>query len=157
MKPQQLDKLLRLIKRTGDKCVILDRDSDETFALMSLDEYEYLLNGVDELDEMDEDGLWSKIDNDVSRWREKHEGEGVEELPKLPSVDDGWTPATEPVVTESMDLLEDLPEEKPAEPEILPITEPGQQVEPTNNITSDEIPLHDVPEDEEEKFYLEPV
>lgn len=44
MTTEQLNHLLAFIKKTGDKAVVLDPASDEVFALLSLADYEQLLN-----------------------------------------------------------------------------------------------------------------
>lgn len=47
MQNSQLDRLLRLIRRTGDKAVVVDRESEHIFMLMDLDDYEGMLDVVD--------------------------------------------------------------------------------------------------------------
>lgn len=42
MKDEQLKRLMNLTRVTGDRLVIADKDSDEVFVLMNLDEYEEL-------------------------------------------------------------------------------------------------------------------
>lgn len=45
MKNSQLDRLLRFAQRTGDRLIVTDSDGKQPVVILSLDEYEALLDG----------------------------------------------------------------------------------------------------------------
>jgi hypothetical protein len=66
---KNLDKILSLIAKTGDKFITSSPDGD--FVIMSLMAYESLLNKSNpNLDEMSEDELIDKINEEIAEWRE---------------------------------------------------------------------------------------
>ena len=46
MKNSQLDRLLRFAQRTGDRLIITDSEGKQPVVILSLDEYELLLDGA---------------------------------------------------------------------------------------------------------------
>ncbi len=189
MKQKQLDRIIRLVKRTGDRFVVLDRDTDEAMVVMNLDEYEDLLNTTTEVENLAEEEMLSRLNHDINRWQEQHEKKSP--LPQIQYEEPEIEPDLE---EEEMDKEEekeqDLPEklqepenlakfsqeiedseledeiefapmsepipEPPAEPVkyIAPIS-PASEATPNTNFAEED--LSDLPEGEEEKFYLEPV
>ena len=191
MKQKQLDRIIRLVKRTGDRFVILDRDTDEAMVVMNLNEYEDLLNTTTEVENLAEEEMLSRLNHDINRWQEQNN-----KKPALPQIQYGET--EEPEVEE--EEVEELEEEAEKLPELenlpeisqeiedselddcddfIPEThtisftpelikpEPVQYVAPTPitelpagvqpQVTFAEQDLSDLPEGEEEKFYLEPI
>jgi PHD/YefM family antitoxin component YafN of YafNO toxin-antitoxin module len=79
MFPEQLKKILNLIKKTGDKVIIYNENEPESaFALMNLDEYEKMAAGTDKLDntpviadnpDLTADDLTDRINCDISTWK----------------------------------------------------------------------------------------
>ena len=79
MFPEQLKKILNLIKKTGDKVIIYNENEPESsFALMNLDEYENLAGGVEKLkdspiiasnSDLTCDDLTDRINCDISTWK----------------------------------------------------------------------------------------
>ena len=170
---------MRLVRNTGDRLVILDRESDETMVMMNLDEYENLIQGgcdCDCEDDSDEEG-WSAGDDDDD------EDDDEDELDEFV---DAWerkakdTRPDEPIHFETPETTEEtfepLEEFEIAEPVVEPMTE--EPVAPevplvTNPVKTQplhsgsmasvaailsEEPLGDVPHEEvEEPFLLEPV
>lgn len=147
MNEKQLDRALRLVKRTGDKLLVADRDSDEVFAIMNLDDYENLLAGEAVWDEMSEEDMMNKVNRDIASWRSHHQTEDWDDLTK----EDDWTAPAEAAPAGEI----------PPEPDIEPITPEDALITPAEPHSADnsteEVSLSDVPEEEEEKFYLEPV
>ena len=156
MQNNQLNRLLKLINRTGDRLVVLDKDTDTSVVMMEIDEYEKILNGGPRLEDMSESDILDKINREVAVWREKNmansadavlEEEPVvckptveEEIPEIDEVED--EEIDEELAEISHKEVEKIPEE--------PIT--------INPIIGPEVELKDLPDDgEEEKFYLEPV
>lgn len=154
MNSEQLQRTLRLLRRTGDRGIILDSASDEVFVLMDADSYEDLLDTT----------------------------EAIEPPPRFPKRESVPEVVAEEDSTGdiALDDLIDL-EERRGEPESSGAM-PMQQVikNAVRSVNSDfkkldfsdvwpisrasavlsEENLSDVPDDtepEEEKFYLEPV
>lgn len=153
MKQKQLDRIIRLVKRTGDRFVILDRDTDEAMVVMNLDEYEDLLNTTTEVENLAEEEMLSRLNSDINRWQEQNEKRAT--LPQIQY--------DEP---EEIDEVEEEEQENEPEfeklPEIKDLAEVSQEIEietsevaPNANFAEED--LSDLPEGEEEKFYLEPI
>ncbi len=64
----QLDKILKLITRTGDKFIILKDDNE--FVVFNLDDYIKLLDNKSQITELSEAELLHKINRDIALWRE---------------------------------------------------------------------------------------
>ena len=66
---KNLGKILSLITKTGDKFITSSCEGDSV--IMSLAAYENLVNkGTPNLDEMSEDELVDKINDEIAEWRE---------------------------------------------------------------------------------------
>lgn len=181
MKQNQLDRIIKLVRRTGDRFVIMDKETEETMVLMNLNEYESLLNDTSSLEDLGEEDMLNKLNHDISRWQtqktrqpmsvwederkdslptvqieeilpEVHEVEGLDEMEEIEEdefEDEGLVSNHEPLI-ESTNILESVVE-KALEPTTIPL-EIGQVEQ-----TFGEETLSGLPEDEEEKFYLEPI
>lgn len=185
MKQNQLDRIIKLVRRTGDRFVIMDKDTEETMVLMNLNEYESLLNDTSCLEDLEEEDMLNKLNHDISRWQvqknrqsipdweetvrreplptvqleeilpEEHENVDIEEVEEIDENEDdefedvGLMPQNEPM-SEPQPILEPIVE-KALEPTNIPL-EVGQVEQ-----TFGEENLSGLPEDEEEKFYLEPI
>ena len=139
MNNSQLQRTLRLLRRTGDRGIVLDPESDEVFVLMDADSYEKMLPssaGNHPQKDDGEEGLDDYVLDDLLEIEEKQktpkEEEKIASVPPKPV-------AAAPVTDEKLKFSEDWAAKK-------------------NPILSEES-LSDVPheEEEEEKFYLEPV
>lgn len=160
MNNNQLDRVLRLVKKTGDKVVVVDRESDAVVVLMDLDDYEFLLEESFTNDGFTPTGEDSPVSLD---WE-------ADDLPEE-ETEDVRNDVNEPVIlsTPLKTLEEELPLdafEKEATQfeegdQVNFISEPtdGEQVAQTSKISLDkEEKIDDIPDDgEEERFYLEPV
>lgn len=119
MHDHQLNRVLKLVKRTGDKLVILDQENDEASVLMGLGDYEELLSGGEPLEDLNEREMLDRVNRDLGNWRAYHEFDDEKEV---------------------MDMEND---------EVTPeVIEKAPQEESLADVTAEE---------EEEKFYLEPV
>ena len=169
MRQNQLDRIIRLVRRTGSSFVIMDKETDQTMVLMNLDEYENLLNDTSSIEDLGEEDMLNKLNHDISRWQVQKERQPIstweENIQKEPlptvqvedidEIEDGefedvdLIPKNEPM-SESETILEPIAE-KTLEPTNIPL-EVGQVEQ-----TFGEEALTGLPEDEEEKFYLEPI
>lgn len=183
MRPNQLDRIIRLVRRTGDRFVILDKESDQTMVLMNLDEYENLLSSTSSLEDLDEEDMLNKLNHDISRWQDKKkvqqtspvwEEEKKEPLP-IVEVNSDISEALE--TDEEIDEFEPLEDDEFKDLDIVPEIEPSVVSEPVlepmleKTFEPSPIPLEtasiepvfaeeslsNLPDGEEEKFYLEPI
>ena len=62
-------KIFALIKRTGERCLVVDPDSDEIFVVSDLQNYERLLDEKMEITDVTEEELLDKINRDIAAWQ----------------------------------------------------------------------------------------
>lgn len=151
----QLERTLRLLRRTGDKAVIVDPGSDEVFMLMNLEAYESLLDEIAE----------SQTIPNPDGFDDKAEAEDVllnTDL-AMPDATAGDFDEAPPSVGEESGLPPDDPAPverlRPAiEAETLDFSGVWPKKEELPSEPVSEESLEDVPDEgEEEKFYLEPI
>lgn len=148
MHNNQLNRLLGLVKRTGDRLVVLDKETESAVVMMEIDEYEKLLDGGPRLEDMSEDDILDKINREVAIWREKNAANSV-----VVENEDDFVAAEDNVVEEEVEKTD-----------ISPIlsqknnTSISEERINDGSVITEEEDLSNVPEEgEEEKFYLEPV
>ena len=132
MNNEQLQRTLRLLRRTGDRGIVLDPGSDEVFVLMDADTYEEMLGGTEPMPSAGNDNLddYESVEDITPAVPEAAKtpaavAESKEAgLSKL-NFSENWDAKKSAVVSE--ESLADVPHEEEAEPA------------------------------EEEKFYLEPI
>ena len=131
MNNEQLKRTLGLLRRTGDRGIVLDPGSDEVFVLIDADSYEKIL-GVNQPTTPSGDGFEDYVLDDLLDMEERRE---------------------KPVEIRSNS---EKPSETPKKEQKLSFTDDWANKK--NAILSEES-LSDVPheEEEEEKFYLEAV
>jgi hypothetical protein len=138
MQNSQLKRVINLLKRTGDKTVIMDNESDAVMMLMDLGAYEKMLGRCDMVEKLTEEELMEKINRDVALWRAHNDKEK----------------------TEIYDEALDNKAVTPARSAPVPVKEPEKAVfmENRNEIKIEQAQsASDIVAEEEEKFYLEPV
>lgn len=147
MQNSQINRVIKLVRRTGDKAVIMDNESDSVMMLMDLDAYEKMLENSGRVETLTEEELMDRINRDVAVWRAYNDKERSEKL-----VDE--------------EVVEQKPMAKSA-----PVMEEKRPILAKNNsfISTEDADLGHTPilpeesagdivaEEEEEKFYLEPV
>lgn len=171
MKSSQLNRVLKLVRRTGDRFVIMDNSSDEVFVLMNLREYEKNLDGLSDWEDLNEEELENRVGENFSDWKRRQnfseEISGAEE--KLAANTDPVTSSF--VETENftghnsyeedfleedfkpVDLLEDFPsaeKEIKTEPKYIPNKEEeisSLPIASVNSINNDAYPLGGEEED----------
>ncbi|MFH1173405.1 MAG: hypothetical protein V1692_02655, partial [bacterium] len=75
----QFNKIIELIGKTGDKCVVLGKNQ-EIYMVMTLKDYEKLVTGRSEVHNLTEEELLDKINRDIAIWRSSQEKEKANEL-----------------------------------------------------------------------------
>ncbi|MFA6422694.1 MAG: hypothetical protein WCV92_04830 [Candidatus Buchananbacteria bacterium] len=66
----KFQKIVNLIKKTGDKAIILDQNGDPNCVVMNLEDYEKLILGKSEVRGLTETELLDKINRDIAIWKE---------------------------------------------------------------------------------------
>lgn len=147
MKNSQIDRVVKLVRRTGDKVVLMDNESDAVMMLMELGSYEKMLANSEGVEKLTEEELMEKINRDVAVWRAYNDRERLENfdaiLEKSPISRENS--AVSPIVTPADHFAEEIPEQSFSVPK-----------QPTN-ISREESASDIIAEEDEEKFYLEPV
>ncbi|MSU75428.1 MAG: hypothetical protein EXS55_02865 [Candidatus Magasanikbacteria bacterium] len=159
MTNHQLNRLLRLVNRTGDKFVILDKATDAAHVLLSLDNYEDLL-GPDFEDDFDPRRLSpfdSGDDDDCSIPEDCEADDDDDENSDDTNSDSAgrleWGEADFDATADDNGVFQEI-KEVIKMPIVAPL-EPAEPVAPAEPVGEN---LSDIPhEEEEEKFYLEPV
>jgi len=140
MQSAQLNRVIKLVRSTGDKTIIMDNESDTPLMLMDLGAYEKMLDAQSpraaDVKKLTEEELLEKINRDVAIWRAYNDKEEPVEIYE--------------------ELVEKTKEVKPA-PNVLPEA-PAVAVKINDIKMGQEESASDiVAEEEEEKFYLEPI
>ena len=70
----QLQKVINLVKKTGDKIIVFDNiKQDSVYVIMSLKDYESLVLGKSEVRGLTEDELLDKINRDIAIWKSEQD------------------------------------------------------------------------------------
>ena len=64
-----MEKIISLVKRMGDRCVVVDTEGNPLYVVLSFSEYEKLISGSENLAALNEDEMLDKINRDVASWR----------------------------------------------------------------------------------------
>ena len=66
----QFKRIIKLIRKTGDKLVVFDsNEPDNAYAIMNLDEYEKISDNPSDLKGLTEDEMIDKINRDIALWK----------------------------------------------------------------------------------------
>jgi|GEM_PF-1665380 len=185
MHSTQIERVINLIRRTGDRCILMDNHSEDVLVMMQLGEYEKLLDGDSDkksLVDMSEREMMDKMNREIAYWRSVHVNEDVEkdsfvenkktEMYLSPEKDrkpvDDWSPVEE--MKSTVGLEEDLEvgevknvESAEWEEDLVPEMEVAKETTflaedsiENNNFKMEET-LSDLSEEDQETFLLEPV
>ncbi len=66
-------KLVNLLKKTGDKAIILDETGQPGYIVMSVNDYEDLILGKSGVSGLTESELLDKINRDIAIWKDNQE------------------------------------------------------------------------------------
>lgn len=140
MREKQLQRMLRVMRTTGDKAFVMDMESDDVFMMMNLNQYEDMISVPESPKDSDDDTLHDYVLDDLIDTAEKEPK--VEVMPHVP------TKAPQEEEAQTNEVGDSEPHLEP-----LPVVKENAELRQEN-----EVSLADVPNDgEEEKFYLEPV
>jgi PHD/YefM family antitoxin component YafN of YafNO toxin-antitoxin module len=144
MKNSQLNRVLSLVRKTGDKVIVLDPETEETIVLMSFDEYEAL------------SGISYTVEKNKAREvirENNHQNEEISEQKieqKNQIIPNFSANFSKKESSSENPLMEEVPKEKS-----LNFEGESWVVDGYGDMGGAEEDLGDLPE--EEKFYLEPV
>lgn len=124
---QKLDKVLALVAKTGDKIVVVS-ENHEPYVVMSLGDYEKLLTSSHALHDLTETELMNKINRDIAIWKAAQAEEN--------QLSNDYSLEQFKLDTLSQNQTENNPETQDS---------------------SEKIDVDKSTEEEEEKYYLEPV
>jgi hypothetical protein len=147
MQNSQINRVIKLVRRTGDKAVIMDNESDSVMMLMDLDAYEKMLENSGRVETLTEEELMDRINRDVAVWRAYNDKERSEKLIDEEIVEQKPVAKPVPIMEEKRPILAKNNSFTPVEDADMRHT-PILPEDSANDI---------VAEEEEEKFYLEPV
>ena len=77
MQSSQLNKALNIMRRTGDRLIIMDQETDEASVMMVLESYERLLNATQTVGGLSEEEMVEKINRDIALWRAYNESDSL--------------------------------------------------------------------------------
>ncbi|MFA6254937.1 MAG: hypothetical protein WC675_02780 [Patescibacteria group bacterium] len=83
--PQNFKKIIDLINRTGDNCIVLDESGEPSHVIVTFKNYQNLVLGKSELVGLSEDELLEKINRDIAIWKINQEAENLDNWPTIKS------------------------------------------------------------------------
>lgn len=147
MQNSQINRVIKLVRRTGDKAVIMDNESDSVMMLMDLDAYEKILENSNGVETLTEEELMDRINRDVAVWRAYNDKERSEKLVDEEIVEQKPAVKSAPIMEEKRPVLA-------KNTGFAPVEDRGLNSTP---ILPEDSASDILAEEEEEKFYLEPV
>ncbi|MBU1164687.1 hypothetical protein KKA15_03945 [Patescibacteria group bacterium] len=78
-----IEKIIELIQKTGDRCVVVDKTGNPSYVILSFGAYERLLEGKNDVSSLTEEELLEKINRDVANWKLNQDEAKVEEFDNL--------------------------------------------------------------------------
>jgi hypothetical protein len=70
-----LKKIIQIMKKTGDKCIVFDNPSNEAFVVMGLGDYEALIDKHEEISQLTEKQFLERINREIAVWKSAQEDE----------------------------------------------------------------------------------
>ncbi|MBI3291155.1 hypothetical protein HYZ76_02620 [Candidatus Falkowbacteria bacterium] len=114
-----LAKIVELIKKTGDNCVVLDSAGNPAYAVISFDDYRSLVLGKAQIKGLTEEQLLEKINFDIATWKESAQEESLDDWEAISSsIEDVKIPDISPFLDrkslniDKKEQIADKPEEK---------------------------------------------
>lgn len=80
---KSMEKVINLIKRTGDKCIILDSDGEPEYVAMSFRDYEKLILGNPDIGKLSEEEMLEKINRDIAVWQASSKDDNLRDFTSL--------------------------------------------------------------------------
>ena len=125
-----LEKIIELINKTGDNCVVLDVKGNPAYVVMTFDNYNRVVSNKAELSQLTEDELLNKINRDVATWKASQDSDSI----------DNWSSIEE--------LLKDSTQKEPELVEIDPFEGDNSLNQAKKDESVDQV---------EDQYYFEPI
>ena len=87
--PNSLGKIISLIKKTGDNCIVLDYEGNPAYVVVTFDDYQGMILGRSEVAGLTENELLDKINRDIAAWRATQEAENLDNWQAIESAVEG--------------------------------------------------------------------
>ena len=75
---QAFENVIKFIQKTNDKCIVLDKNGDIAYVVLSYDEYQKLIENVSGVQNLTEDELLDKINRDIAIWKSAQDDEDLD-------------------------------------------------------------------------------
>jgi len=72
-----IERVLKLIKKTGDRAIILTETGDSAYVIMGISDYEQLILGKAGVEGLTEDELLAKINREIAIWKDSQKIQGI--------------------------------------------------------------------------------
>ena len=80
--PSPLQKIIELIKKTGDRVIVFDQvNSDNSYVILAQKDYEKMVNGLAGVRGLTESELIDKINRDIAVWKSDHDLDDYHDQP----------------------------------------------------------------------------
>ena len=116
MLSKNLQRVLDLIKKTGDKVVVFS-DSGDPYVVMDFTEYEKSTLIENNLANLTEDELLDKINRDIANWKSEQNQDYRANISEINDLSVSPMPEKEPQNSEFSDMWDQIPEEETEEDE----------------------------------------
>ncbi|NUM25008.1 MAG: hypothetical protein HUU49_00095 [Candidatus Buchananbacteria bacterium] len=93
--PNSLQKIIDLIKQTGDNCIVLDHEGNPAYVLMTLADYQKMVIGRAEVAGLSEEELIDKINRDIASWKASSQQEEIDNWQAVTAAIDSITTVTD--------------------------------------------------------------
>ncbi len=70
---QALQRIFSLVKKTGDRCIIVSEDGSDAHVVLSFDDYEHMVMNDGNIANLTEEELLSRINRDIAVWKNQQE------------------------------------------------------------------------------------
>jgi len=84
--PENFEKIISLIRKTGDNCIVLDYQGNPVYVITTFKKYQDLVFDKPEVSSLSEGELADKINSDITFWRQNQETEDSDNWQDIESV-----------------------------------------------------------------------
>ena len=152
MQNSQINRVIQLVRKTGDKVVLMDNESEAVLMLMDLGVYEKMLStSPQRIETLTEEELMEKINRDVAVWRAYNDKDRVEKTAEEMLEDSQLrTNTRQNQQNQAVKTENSMPVPRATANDSSVTSYPA-------NSGTEESAADIVAEEDEEKFYLEPI
>ena len=75
---ESFKEIMELIKKTNDRCIVLDSANNSAYVILPFKEYENIVKGQVNISKLTEEELLSKINHDIAIWKANQPEEDFE-------------------------------------------------------------------------------